>query len=154
MRKSRPKSSDKWRRRSPARTSANRRTFTVPETGWNFDSAAAGLVQGEDDTELAIFWPGGDSPELYPRACEWTGTGFDPGPSVDDRGRHSASCDGGKYSLSSGRWYQTTGQADDMNILDFDGERQTVVVSTTPGTPNDVVDQLRAMVASLEIEQR
>lgn len=173
-----------------------RYTFTVPESGWTFDPAAAGLVQGEDDTELAIFWPGGDLPELYRRACEWTGTGFDPGPSVDDLANalaslqdfetsapadvtvggydgkrvvltvpsdadvdpaadpHSATCHGGKFSLYDGRWYQATGQADDMYILDLDGERQTVVVSTTPGTPNDVVDQLRAMVASLEIQPR
>jgi len=175
-------------------TNGYRYTFTVPETGWTFDPAAAGLVQGKDDTELAIFWPREDFSELYRRACEWTGTGFDPGPSVDDlanalasledfeasapsdvtvsgyKGKrvaltvpsdadvdpaadpHSASCDGGKYSLSSGRWYQAPGQADNMFILDLDGHRETVVVSTTPGTPNDVVDQLRAMVASLEIE--
>ena len=173
-----------------------RYTFTVPESGWSFDVAAGGLSQGDDDTELAIFWPGADLPELYRRACNSSGTGFDPGPSVDDLANalasledfeatapadvtvsgyegkrvaltvpmdadvdpatepHSASCDGGKYSLSSGRWYQTTGQTDDMWILDVEGERQLIVASDAPGTPADVTAQLEAMVASMEIEPR
>ena len=133
-------------------------------------------------------------PELYRRACDWTGTGFEPGPSVDDLANalvsledfettapvdvtvsgyegkrvaltvpmdadvdpaadpHSASCHGGKFSLSSDRWYQSTGQSDDMWILDVDGERQLVVASNTQFTPNVVRAQLEAMVASLEIE--
>lgn len=177
-------------------TDGYRYTFTVPESGWTFDAGAGGLSQGDDDTELAILWPGVVMPELFRRACEWAGTKFDPGPSVDDLANslasledfeasapadvtvggyegkrvaltvpmdadvdpaiepHSASCDGGKYSLASGRWYQTTGQTDNMFILDLDGVRQTVVTSDAPGTSADVTAQLEAMVASLEIEPR
>ena len=66
----------------------------------------------------------------------------------------SPACDGKGYKLASGRWYQAPGQTDDMRILDLDGERQTVVVSNTPGTPTDVNAQLEAMMASLEIKPR
>ena len=135
-------------------------------------------------------------PKLYRRACDSSGTEFDPGPSVDDLANalasledfevtapadvtvsgyegkrvaltvpmdadvdpaadpHSPSCDGGKYSLSSDRWYQAPGQTDDMWILDVDGERQLIVASDAPGTPADVTAQLEAMVASMEIEPR
>ena len=173
-----------------------RYTFTVPESGWSFSVDAGGLIQGDDDTEIAIFWPGGDMPELFRRACDSSGTEFDTGPSVDDLANalasledfeatapadvtvsgyegkrvaltvpadadvdpatepHSPSCDGGAYSLSSARWYQTTGQTDDMWILDIDGVRQLIVASDAPGTPADVTAQLEAMVASMEIESR
>ena len=61
-----------------------RYTFTVPESGWSWSTEAGGVHQG-DDSELAVFWPGGDiDVPLYRRACESSGTEFDPGPSVDD----------------------------------------------------------------------
>lgn len=39
-----------------------------------------------------------------------------------------------------------------MLILDLDGERHVMTLSTTPGTPTDVAAQLDEMLASLEIE--
>lgn len=57
--------------------------FTVLDPGWSSSVEAAAVFQGPD-SELAIFWPGGDIPSLYRRSCEWTGTEFHPGPSVDD----------------------------------------------------------------------
>jgi hypothetical protein len=58
-------------------------TFTVTDSGWMADVGFAAVFQGEDP-ELAIFWPGGDITSLYRRACQWTGTEFEPGPSVND----------------------------------------------------------------------
>jgi hypothetical protein len=58
-------------------------TFTVADAGWSADLGAGGVFQGAD-SELAIFWPGGDIASLYRRACDWSGTEFEPGPSVDD----------------------------------------------------------------------
>ena len=48
-------------------------TFTVADPGWSSSVEFAGVFQGPD-SELAIFWPGGDIPSLYRRSCEWTGT--------------------------------------------------------------------------------
>lgn len=161
-------------------------TFTVAKSGWSGSVDWGGVFQGPD-SELAVFWPGGSMPHLYRRACESSGTEFDPGPSVDDLANALASlqdfeatapadvtvssytgkrvaltvpidvdvrgttCDQEKYSLNSGRWYQASGQTDDMNVLDLDGVRQLVTVSHTPGTPSDIAAQLEAMLASLEI---
>lgn len=67
---------------------------------------------------------------------------------------NSPACYRDNYNLSEDRWYQAPGQTDDMWILDLDGDRQTVVVSNTPGTPTKVNAQLEAMMESLEIEPR
>ena len=64
----------------------------------------------------------------------------------------SSACDAGNYSLAPNRWYQAPGQTDDMLILDVNGERQTITLSTTPATPADVAAQLDEMLASLVIE--
>ena len=45
-------------------------------------------------------------------------------------------CVGGQYSLWSNRWYQASGQTDDLWILDVDGQRQVLTFSTTPNTPS------------------
>ncbi len=165
-----------------------RYTVTVPDSEWAAQSdGVGGLYQGED-SELAIFWFAEDAPSLYRRACDSSGTEFDPGPSVDDladalasledfetrepadvtvsgfEGKRvavtvpmdvdvrSSACAGGKYSLSPMRWYQAPGQTDDMLILDVDGKRHVMTLSTTPGTPTDVVAQLDEMLDSLVIE--
>ena len=94
-----------------------RYTFTVPESGWTFDAAAGGLSQGDDDTELAIFWPGGDMPELYRRACESTGTEFDPGPSVDDLAN----------ALASLEDFESTAPAD-VTVSGYEGKRVALTV--------------------------
>ena len=158
--------------------------FTVADPGWSSSVEAAGVFQGPD-SELAIFWPGGDIPTLYRRSCEWTGTEFDPGPSVDDLADALASledlettepadvtvsgyagkrvaltvpkdvnfttCDEGDFHRDPGRHYQAPGQTDEIYILDLDGERQTIVVSHTPGTSTDIAEQLEEMLVSLDV---
>jgi hypothetical protein len=165
-----------------------RYTVTVPDSGWVGQGVGVGgLYQGED-SELAIFWFAGEEPSLYQRACDSSGTEFDPGPSVDDladamvsledfettaptdvtvsgfEGKRvtvtvpldvdvrSSACDAGKYSLSPNRWYQAPGQTDDTLILDVNGERHLITLSTTPATPIDLAAQLDEMLASLVIE--
>ena len=93
-----------------------RYTFTVPESGWSFSVDAGGVYQG-DDSELAVFWPGGDMSDLYRRACNSTGTEFDPGPSVDDL------ADG----LASLEDFETTSPAD-VTVSGFEGKRVAVTV--------------------------
>jgi hypothetical protein len=165
-----------------------RYTVTVPDAGWSGQGdGIGGLYQGED-SELAIFWFAGEEPSLYRRACDSSGTEFDPGPSVGDLADalasledfettepadvavsgfqckrvavtvpldvdvRSSACDAAKYSLSPNRWYQAPGQTDNMLILDVNGERHTITLSTTPATPTDVAAQLDQMLTSLEIE--
>ena len=62
-------------------------------------------------------------------------------------------CAGGQYSLWSNRWYQASGQTDDLWILDVDGKRHVLTFSTTPNTPADVVDQLEQIRDSIVIER-
>jgi len=56
-------------------------TFTVAHPGWSGSVEASGIYQGPDE-DIAIFWPAGDINSLYRRACDWSGTEFNPGPSV------------------------------------------------------------------------
>ena len=95
-------------------------TFTVPESGWSFDAGAGGLYQG-DDSEIAIFWPGGEDSglgTLYRRACKSSGTEFDPGPTVDDLANGIASLED----------FQVTPPAD-VTVSGYEGKR---VILTVP----------------------
>jgi hypothetical protein len=93
-----------------------RYTFTIPESGWTFDPAAGGVYQGED-SELAIFWPGGDMTDLYRRACVSSGTEFDPGPSVEDLAN----------ALASLEDFEVTAPAD-VTVSGYEGKRVAVTV--------------------------
>jgi hypothetical protein len=64
----------------------------------------------------------------------------------------SFECGAGKYSLNLDRWFQASGQTDDIRILDLDGERQTVTTSNTPETAPEISAQLDALVETLVIE--
>jgi hypothetical protein len=65
----------------------------------------------------------------------------------------SAACYLGKYSLSSNRWYQASGQTDDLWILDVDGQRLVLTFSTTPATPAELVKELEQIRDSVTIEK-
>lgn len=91
-------------------------TFTVADPGWSSSVEAAGVFRGPD-SELAIFWPGGDVPSLYRRSCEWTGTEFDPGPSVDDL----------TDALATLEDFETTAPAD-VTVSGYAGKRVALTV--------------------------
>ena len=94
-----------------------RYTFTVPEAGWDWSTDARGLHQGED-SELAVFWPGGDIDlPLYRRACESSGTEFDPGPSVDELAN----------ALATLEDFEVTSPAD-VTVGGYEGKRLAVTV--------------------------
>lgn len=96
--------------------SGYRFTFTVADPGWSSSVEAAGVFHGPD-SELAIFWPGGDIPSLYSRSCEWTATEFDPGPSVDDLAD----------ALESLEDFETTEPAD-VTVSGYAGKRVALTV--------------------------
>jgi len=61
-------------------------------------------------------------------------------------------CDQGKYWGLEGRFYQAVGQVDEFWILDLaDGDRGMFGISYMPGTSQEVKDQLRQMVDSVEV---
>jgi hypothetical protein len=95
---------------------AYRFTFTVTDPGWMADVGFAAVFQGEDP-KLAIFWPGGDIPNLYRRACQWTGTEFEPGSSVDDLAE----------ALASLEDFETSTPAD-VTISGYTGKLVTLTV--------------------------
>ena len=96
-----------------------RYTFTVPESGWTFNADFVAVTQGED-SEIAIFWPSWfaeDVESLYRRACESSGTEFDPGPSVDDLAN----------ALASLEDFESTAPAD-VTVSGYDGKRVALTV--------------------------
>ena len=97
----------------------NRFTFTVPESGWSWMVDAGGVYQGED-SDLAFFWPSWfaeDVSSLYRRACESSGTEFDPGPSVDDLAN----------ALASLEDFEVTAPTD-VTVSGYEGKRLAVTV--------------------------
>jgi len=64
----------------------------------------------------------------------------------------SSDCHDSKYSLWSGRWYQTAGQTDDLWILDVDGQRHVLTFSTALDTPADLVEKLEQIRDSIQME--
>ena len=90
--------------------------FTVPKSGWSWSVDAQGVYQG-DDSKIAIFWPGGDMSDLYRRACESSGTGFDPGPSVDELAN----------ALAALEDFEVTAPAD-VTVSGYDGKRVALTV--------------------------
>jgi len=93
-------------------------TFTVAHPGWNADVNAGGVYQG-DDSELAIFWPGGEVTSLYRDPCDSSGTEFEPGPSVDELAHALASLEG----------FEATAPAD-VTVSGYHGKRVAITVPT------------------------
>ena len=88
-----------------------------PNPGGASDVDAGGISQGDDDTEIAIFWPGARLPKLYRRACDSSGTEFDPGPSVDDLAN----------ALASLEDFEVTAPAD-VTVSGYEGKRVALTV--------------------------
>ena len=68
-----------------------------------------------------------------------------------------ATCQGGRYvswtTFGGGlRWQQGPGQIQELLIVDVDGERIVIDVSSFPDTPADDLDDLQSMVDSIRIE--
>ncbi len=64
----------------------------------------------------------------------------------------STDCDDAKYSLSSNRWYQASGQTDDLWILDVDGQRLVLTFATTQDTPAELTEELEQIRDSIVID--
>ena len=110
----------------------HRFTLTVPDAGWNFDSQAGGIYQGEDP-ELAVFWPGGLDTgigTLYRRACDSPGTEFDPGPSAGDMADGIASLED----------FEVTAPAD-VTVSGYEGKRVVLTVPLDVDVRNPACNQ-------------
>jgi hypothetical protein len=68
----------------------SRYTFTISGNGWSADYNPGNIIAtkgSEGGTDFAAMWLGWwtDGTQIVWRtACQWTGTGYTPGPSVDD----------------------------------------------------------------------
>jgi hypothetical protein len=67
-----------------------RYTFTISGQGWSSSSSAGNIIVvkgNESGTDFAAMWLGWTTDPtqiVWGTACQWTGTGFTPGPSVDE----------------------------------------------------------------------
>jgi hypothetical protein len=91
-------------------------TFRVAEAGWSAKVGAGGMFHG-DDSELAIFWPGGTINSLFEDPCHSLGTAFDPGPMVDDLVAGLLSLDGFE-----------AGEPFDVTVAGYSGKRLAITV--------------------------
>ena len=65
----------------------------------------------------------------------------------------ASACVEGEYRAYEGRTHLVATQSDDLWIVGLpDGDRQVIVMTSFPGTPDDVLDQMEQMMASMTIE--
>ena len=62
-----------------------------------------------------------------------------------------ADCDGGEFRSWSGRYHQGPGQVDLVYILDLDGQRTVIDAAYMPGTSEEVLAELQAIIDSIEL---
>jgi hypothetical protein len=61
-------------------------------------------------------------------------------------------CDDGQYRSYEGKYYWSSGQVDEVLILDLDGGPHLIVATYQTGTPRATVSELTQILDSLEIE--
>ncbi len=139
-------------------------------------------------SNFSSIWIYSDISTLYETACDWEGSEFTPGPTVDDLatalagledfttsdptdvslagyqgkrlkvsmpfGINVENCPEALYQSFAGKadLYGSSGQTDDIRVLNIDGVRHLLVTHYQVGTPEEAVAALNAMLESMLIE--